>query len=177
MAMKIALVVGACSGLGYSSVLSLAKSGVHIIGTYSTPRECPADVAREIEWLGVRAVMLQMDPRQLDLGVLAQQISETLRQTFFTDKLDSIIINTGAAFEPSARTVKMDQLQFYVMHVRFPYLLTETMHDLLSDACDVILISSYTQSRLCTRPTPHLKAGLARNASYRRDNFEVPRLG
>jgi NAD(P)-dependent dehydrogenase (short-subunit alcohol dehydrogenase family) len=126
--MKIALVVGACSGLGYSSVISLAKSGVHIIGTYSTPRECPADIAQEIEWLGVRAVVLQMDPRQLDFGFLAQKISETLRQTFFTDKLDSIIINTGAAFEPSASSVKMAQWQFYVMHVRFPYLLQALNH-------------------------------------------------
>lgn len=177
MAMKIALVVGACSGLGYSSVISLAKSGVHIIGTYDALKDCPADVAREIEWLGVRAEMLQLDPSQLDFGFFAQQVSETLRKTFFSDKLDSIIINTKAAFDSSAPTVKMDQWQFYVMHVRFPHLLTETMHDHLSDDCDVILISSYNQSRLCASPTPHFKADLARNVPYRRDNFEVPRLG
>ncbi len=35
MTNRVALVIGACNGSGYSTALCLAKSGFHIIGTLS----------------------------------------------------------------------------------------------------------------------------------------------
>lgn len=141
MTTRIALVIGACSGLGYSSAVSLAKSGVHIIGTYTSQAEFPEEVVREVEWLGGRAVMLKLDARQPDLQPFVLDIVEALETNFGASKLDNVIINTGTVFEPSV-TRKLEHWQFYVTHVRLPHLLTEAIGDLLTDTCEVVLISS-----------------------------------
>lgn len=141
MATRIALVIGACSGLGYSSVMSLAKSGVHIIGTYRSQAEFPEEVVREVEWLGSRAVMLKLDARQPHLQPFALEIVEALETKLGASKLDNVIINTGTVIESSV-TRKLDHWQFYVTHVRLPHLLTEAIGDLFTDTCEVVFISS-----------------------------------
>lgn len=142
MTMKIALVVGACSGLGYSSALSLANAGVHIIGTYNSHSECPEEVVRELEWHGVRAVMIKLDAGLSNLQPFAREVAEALDETFGASKINNVVINIRTVLDSSSVTKRLDHWQFYVTHVRLPHLLTDAIGNHLTDACDVVLISS-----------------------------------
>lgn len=148
MTIRVALVIGACNGSGYSTALCLAKSGFHIIGTYESAKERPENVSREIEWLGVGAVMLKLDVSLMDLRPFAQVVGETLRQTFKSDKLSHIIINTGAACDTPTAALELDHWRFCVMNVRLPHLLTEALNNIFAETGDVILISSFANRGL-----------------------------
>lgn len=142
MSMKIALVVGACSGAGHYSALALAKLGTHIIGTYDRHTDNADEVAREIEACGARAAMLRLDTNILNITVFAQQLRTILSEDFGTDKLDNILINTGMTPDPSAGQEEYDAWRFYVMYVRIPFLITEALNDILAESGNVILLSS-----------------------------------
>jgi NAD(P)-dependent dehydrogenase (short-subunit alcohol dehydrogenase family) len=148
MTIRLALVIGACNGAGYSTALCLAKSGFHIIGTYESLKERPADVSREIEWLGVSAVMLKLDLSLMDLRPFAQEVSEVLRQTYKADRLSHIIINTGSACDTPAAAVEIDHRRLCDMNIRLPHLLTEALSNILADAGDFTLISSFANRGL-----------------------------
>lgn len=143
MSMKIALVVGACSGAGHYSALALAKLGTHIIGTYDRHTDNADEVARDIEACGARAAMLRLDTNQLNVTMFARQLRTILSENFGSEKLDNILINTGMAPDLSAGQEKNDAWRFYVLHVRIPHLLTEALNDILADSGNVILLSSY----------------------------------
>lgn len=170
---RIALVVGACSGLGYSSVISLAKAGVHIIGTYLSQEECPEEVSREVEWYGVRAVMLKLDGRLFDLEPFAQEVAEVLKTTFEASKIDSVVINTGTALGPSSVTKRLAHWQFYVTHVRFPHLLTDAIGGYLTDACDVVLVSSVDKRASSNATSFDVRAITAGITPLRREASEL----
>lgn len=142
MSMKIALVVGACSGAGHYSALALAKLGTHIIGTYDRYTDNADEVAREIEACGARAAMLRLDTNQLNVTTFARQLKTILSDNFGSDKLDNILINTGTTPDLSASQEKNDAWRFYVMHVRIPHLITEALNDILADSGNVVLLSS-----------------------------------
>lgn len=173
MTMKIALVVGACSGLGYASALSLANAGVHIIGTYNSQMECPEEVVRELEWHGVRAVMLKLDGRLFDLEPFAQEVAEVLKTTFGASKIDSVVINTGTVLDPSSVTKRLDHWQFYVTHVRLPHLLTDAIGGYLTDACDVVLVSSVDKRPSSNATLFDVRAITAGITPFRREASEL----
>src|SRR5580704_18063322 len=59
--LKIALVTGASRGLGRNTAIALARKGIDVIGTYhSNKAEADAAVS-EIEALGRKALMFQLD--------------------------------------------------------------------------------------------------------------------
>ena len=61
MTRKIALITGASRGLGKSAALHLAAQGVDIIGTYNSRADEAQALVAQIESLGARAAMLQLD--------------------------------------------------------------------------------------------------------------------
>ncbi|MEG1082712.1 MAG: SDR family NAD(P)-dependent oxidoreductase, partial [Pseudomonas sp.] len=63
---KIALITGASRGLGKNAALHLAAQGVDIIGTYHSRADEAQALVVEVEKLGAKAVMLQLDVGRSD---------------------------------------------------------------------------------------------------------------
>ena len=88
MSRKIALITGASRGLGKSTALHLAAQGVDIIGTYqSRAADAQATVA-EIQALGGKAHMLQLDVGQSDsFEGFAEQLGSVLKDVFNAEQI------------------------------------------------------------------------------------------
>lgn len=61
MSQKIALITGASRGLGRSMALHLARRGVGIVGTYRQGAGEAQTLVEEIEAMGGKAAMLELD--------------------------------------------------------------------------------------------------------------------
>lgn len=143
MTQKIALITGASRGLGRAAALHLARAGVEVIGTYNSSPEAAAEVAREIEALGVRAAMLPFDAEHGDIAEFADRVGEALSQTFGRDSLDYLVNNAGLGVHRSiAETGPEDLDLLYRVHVRTPFLLTRALSPMISEGGSVLFVSS-----------------------------------
>ena len=140
---KIALVTGASKGLGRSTALHLAARGTHVIGTYNSSEDEARAVTREIESRGVKAAMLAFDAEASVFADFASTVSGTLRDAFGADKLDQLVNNAGIgtyAYFPDTTGEQIDRL--YRIHVRTPFLLTQTLLPHMNDGGHVLFVSS-----------------------------------
>jgi NAD(P)-dependent dehydrogenase (short-subunit alcohol dehydrogenase family) len=70
-----ALITGASRGLGRSSAIHLARSGVAVIGTYLSRKEDADSLVAELAGTGVPVRMLQLDVgRSEDFGAFADSV-------------------------------------------------------------------------------------------------------
>ncbi len=95
LAGRVALVTGAAKRLGRGVALRLAHEGADILVHYRGSNEHAAEVVREIEALGRRAVALQADLREV---AQIRRLFEHAGKTF--GRLD-ILVNNAAVFYPA----------------------------------------------------------------------------
>ena len=140
---RIALITGAGKGLGRSTALHLAANGVHIIGTYKSSKDEAQAVASEIEGHGVKAAMLALDAEADDFAGFAAQVAGALSGTFGQGKLDYLVNNAGIGTYAAFADTTGDQIdQLYRIHVRTPFLLTQTLLPHMNDGGRVLFVSS-----------------------------------
>lgn len=97
---QVAVVTGAARGLGRTIALALAHAGADVaLGLRDA--SAPGDVASQIEAMGRRALLLQMDMRQLDQ--IFKAVDDTVSQF---GRLDILVNNTGLAPENLAENVR-----------------------------------------------------------------------
>ena len=65
MKQQTALVTGSSRGLGKDMALALAKKGINVIITYKGNKEDAEQVAKDVEALGAKAAVLQLDMENL----------------------------------------------------------------------------------------------------------------
>jgi 3-oxoacyl-[acyl-carrier protein] reductase len=89
---KVALVTGASRGIGRAIALSLARAGTDVIVNFQHRRSDAEEVAREIQQIGRRSVLIQADVAvAADVERLAHEAQETL------GGVDILVNNAGIA--------------------------------------------------------------------------------
>ncbi|QXI27365.1 SDR family NAD(P)-dependent oxidoreductase [Pseudomonas vanderleydeniana] len=144
MTRKIALITGASRGLGKNTALQLAARGVDIIGTYHSRADEAQAVVAEIERLGGRAAMLQ-----LDVGVVAgfkgfvEHLGQVLETTFGQRHFDFLVNNAGVGLHGLFVDVQEEQFDHLLnVHFKGPFFLTQQLLPLIADGGRIINISS-----------------------------------
>src|SRR5690606_7495094 len=87
---KVVLVTGGGTGLGAATSLGFARRGAHVIVNYANSADAAADVAKQCEALGVRAIAVQADVG--DDSQCRALVERTLTEF---GRLDTLINNAG----------------------------------------------------------------------------------
>jgi NAD(P)-dependent dehydrogenase (short-subunit alcohol dehydrogenase family) len=147
---KIALITGGSRGLGRDAALRLAEAGIDVIITYHTREAEAKEVLAEIEKAGRKGAVLQLNvehPAELDAFI--QQLSETLKDTWNTDRFDFLVNNAGVgATIPIAQATEEDFDRLMNIHFKSVYFLTQKALPLINDGGGIINISTGT-TRFC----------------------------
>ncbi|MCF4981758.1 SDR family oxidoreductase [Pseudomonas gessardii] len=144
MPRKIALITGASRGLGKSTALHLAAQGIDIIGTYYSKAEEAQAVVAEIEQLGGRAAMLQLDVSQsATFDGFIREVGRTLKDVFAQEYFDFLVNNAGVGTHASFVETTEEQFdQMVAIHLKGPFFLTQKLLPLIVDGGCIINISS-----------------------------------
>ncbi|MFJ5297939.1 SDR family NAD(P)-dependent oxidoreductase [Pseudomonas sp. NPDC088368] len=144
MSQKIAIITGASRGLGKSAALHLAREGVAIIGTYHSREEEAQRVVAEIESLGGKVKMLQLDVGDSSrFETFATQVSALLSAYFKAERFDFLVNNAGIGMYAScAETTEAQFDQLMNVHFKGPFFLTQKLLPLIADGGRIVNISS-----------------------------------
>jgi NAD(P)-dependent dehydrogenase (short-subunit alcohol dehydrogenase family) len=144
MTTPIALVTGGSRGLGKNTVLHLAKRGSDVILTYRSGADEAAQIVKEIEAMGRKAVALQ-----LDVGVsssfdsFAAQVKQSLAEVWKRDRFDHLVNNAGIGMHASVEQTTEAQFDTLMnVHLKGPFFLTQKLLPLIADGGRIVNISS-----------------------------------
>ena len=141
---KIALITGASRGIGRSIALRLAGAGVDIVGTYRSNAAEAGTVAGEVESLGRRGVMLQLDVARSDtFAAFADTLATLLRDTFGRPTFDYLVNNAGMGLHAAMADTNETQFDELIsVHLKGPFFLTQRLLPLLADGGHILNVSS-----------------------------------
>lgn len=141
---KIALVTGGSRGLGRNAALALAKDHTDVIITYQRQHGDAEAVAHEIEALGQKAAILQLDTADLAaLPVFITRLQQTLQDTWQRTTIDYLVNNAGIGLTaPIAQTSEAMFDQLAAVHLKGVFFLTQAILPLLADGGGIVNLSS-----------------------------------
>lgn len=103
---KIALVTGGSRGIGAATAIKLAQEGAHVALTYSKSKDQAEAVAKKIETLGVKALVIHADAGSPEtMKAMVDQVVNHF------GRLD-IVVNNAGVFEAYAPIGEIDEEQF-----------------------------------------------------------------
>lgn len=143
---KITLVTGGSRGLGKDMALSLAAKGNDIVLTYATNKTEAEEVAKAAEGLGVKALALQLDLKDLkNLDAFINELKSGLKNKFGAEKFDYLVNNAGmGATVPFEKVTEAMFDEFMNVHYKGVYFLTQKCLLLMNDHGGIVNISSGT---------------------------------
>src|SRR5262245_25120661 len=144
MSTKIALVTGGSRGLGRNTALHLAQSGVDVILTYHRQRDEADKVVAEIENLGRKAAVLQLDTGDAkSFAGFAERLKVLLASKWSRDRFDILINNAGQGVHAAFADTTEEQFdQLVATHFKGVYFLTQRMLPLLADGGRIVNLST-----------------------------------
>lgn len=145
MKQQTALVTGSSRGLGKDMALALAKKGINVIITYKGNKEDAEQVAKDVEALGTKAAVLQLDMENLSSYDAFIHSALSAIQPWGSDKIDHLINNAGIG---GGRTIADATEEFFdaMLNVHFKgvYFFTQKWMQHINDGGSVINISTGT---------------------------------
>jgi NAD(P)-dependent dehydrogenase (short-subunit alcohol dehydrogenase family) len=131
----ISLITGASRGLGRNTALSIAARGNDVILTYRSGAEQAAEVVREIEAMGRKAVALQLDVTKVSsFPAFAETVRRTLKEHWGRANFDHLVNNAGQGEMASiAETTEAQFDALFDTHVKGVFFLTQALLPLLVD--------------------------------------------
>ena len=140
---KIAIVTGGSRGLGRNVCVSLARRGVDSILTYHSNREEADKVVAEIEAMGRKAAALRLDVGDAAIfPAFADAVRETL-EGMGAERFEFLVNNAGTSLHKAFAETTEDELDaVYRVHLKGPYLLTQTLLPLMADGGRIVNVSS-----------------------------------
>lgn len=143
MTKKIAIITGASRGLGKSIALHLAAQGVDVIGTYQHKQADAQSVQAEIEALGGKAQMLQLDVGDSQaFGGFVAKVEEALT-ALGASRFDYLVNNAGIGLYNSVTDTTEEQFdQLMNIHFKGPFFLTQKLLPLINDGGSIVNIST-----------------------------------
>jgi NAD(P)-dependent dehydrogenase (short-subunit alcohol dehydrogenase family) len=141
---KIALVTGGSRGLGKNMALSLAGKGVDVVLTYHSNKEEAERAAEEIQSLGRKAYVFQLDAGDVkSFDGFLKQVTERLKAETGSRNFDFLINNAGTAlYAPFAETTEEQFDQALNIHYKGVFFLTQKALSFINDGGRIINISS-----------------------------------
>ncbi|WP_199743806.1 SDR family oxidoreductase [Verrucosispora sp. FIM060022] len=142
--MRVAIVIGASSGIGQSTAIQLAKRDTGVILTYSGNPAGAQDTVTAVEKEGGTAVALRLDIGRSDtFPAFRDDVVTALRNTWQRDTFDHLVNNAGfggmAMFEDTTEEL-FDR--FMRVLLKGPYFLTQALLPLLADGGAIVNVSS-----------------------------------
>jgi len=141
---KIALVTGGSRGLGRNIALALAKNGADIILTYRQKKEEAEGVVAEIEKLGRKAALLQIDVSDLSqFAGFAEAVKKTLETNWGRSTFDYLVNNAGIdRAAPFAQTTEENFDALFLVHLKGVYFLTQKLLPVIADGGGIVNTST-----------------------------------
>lgn len=144
MSTKIALITGGSRGLGRNAALKLAKKHHDVILTWHSQQQEAEAVVAEIEQRGGRAAALRLDVSDSNsFNAFAAEVKNLLNEKWQRQQIDYLLNNAGVGMhKPFIDTTAADLDNLYQVHVKGPFLLTQTLLPLLADGGHILNVSS-----------------------------------
>ena len=141
---KIALVTGGSRGLGKNMALSLAQKGIDVVLTYNSKKDEALAVAAEIESMGQKAAVLQLNTGNIkSFDAFIQELNAVLNDSFGTTRFDFLINNAGIGINaPFAQTTEEQFDELMNIHFKGVFFLTQKALPLINDGGRIINLST-----------------------------------
>ena len=141
---KIAIVTGGSRGLGKNMALSLAKKGLDVILTYNSKKDEAENVVKEIQHLGQKAAILQLDVADVkSFDAFFVQLEHILKETFATDKIEFLVNNAGTGVHAPFSATSEAQFDAMVnVHFKGAFFLTQKLLPIMANGGGIVNISS-----------------------------------
>jgi 3-oxoacyl-[acyl-carrier protein] reductase len=143
---KTALVTGASRGIGAAIAKRLAADGASVAITYAKGAEAAAQVVKDIERTGGKAIAIQANA--VDAKAVAAAVEKTLA-TF--GRLDVLVNNAGTAIPKPFEETALEELDLMIdLNLRGTFIATQAALKHLQDGGRVIMIGSCVGERMMT---------------------------
>lgn len=139
----IAIVTGGSRGLGRSTVLALAKRGVHSIFTYHSNRSEAEKVTTLARETGAQAFALQLDTGNVQtfedfVGKVRQALARLSAERF-----DYLVNNAGTSHHNTfEKTTEAELDNLYNVHFKGVFFLTQKLLPLMKDGGRIVNLST-----------------------------------
>lgn len=141
---KIAVITGGSRGLGKNMAVAIARKGLDVVLTYNSNKEKAEEAAAEIQSLGQKAFVLQLDTRKIStFDAFIKDLTEHLQEQTGSPNFDFLINNAGTALYAPITDITEDQLdEIFNIHYKGVFFLTQKALPFINDGGGIINISS-----------------------------------
>lgn len=162
--MKITIITGGSRGIGRSAAIECAARGDGVILTYNSHPDGAAEVVREIERAGGKAVALKLDVADVaSFPAFRDEVATVLRSIWGRVDFDHLVNNAGyGLFNPIATVTEPEFDGLFAVHLKGPFFLTQALLPVMAEGGHIVNLVSAT-TRVGTKgvaPYAAFKGGL-----------------